>query len=76
MEKIDNIYRFKTPLNLVIGDHRPERLFIRKLVAPEIVKIIDAWVKSADQNFYPIEYSWRKGTCTFCSEFFCFAFYK
>jgi len=61
MEKIDNIYNFKTPLNLVISDHKPERLVIRRLITQENAKNIDSWLKSTDQDFYPIEYSWRKG---------------
>lgn len=61
MEKIENIYNFKTPLNLAISDHKPERLFIRKLIAQENAKVIDSWIKSTDQDFYPIEYSWKKG---------------
>jgi len=61
MEKIENKYNFKTPLNLVISDHKPERLFIRRLIAQENSKVIDSWLKSTDQDFYPIEYSWKKG---------------
>ncbi|MBW2004752.1 MAG: DEAD/DEAH box helicase family protein [Deltaproteobacteria bacterium] len=61
MEKIENKYIFKTPLNLVISDHKPERLFIRRLIAQENSKVIDSWLKSTDQDFYPIEYSWKKG---------------
>jgi len=61
MEKIENIYNFKTPLNLAISDHKPERIFIRKLIAQENAKVIDSWIKSTDQDFYPIEYSWKKG---------------
>lgn len=61
MEKIENIYNFKTPLNLAISDHKPERLFIKKLIAQENAKVIDSWIKSTDQDFYPIEYSWKKG---------------
>jgi len=61
MEQIENIYNFKTPLNLAISDHKPERLFIRKLIAQENAKVIDSWIKSTDQDFYPIEYSWKKG---------------
>ncbi|MBN1348440.1 hypothetical protein JXJ21_03460, partial [candidate division KSB1 bacterium] len=61
MEKIDNIYNFKSPLNLAISDHKPERLFIKRLIAQENSKAIDSWLKSTDQDFYPIEYSWKKG---------------
>jgi len=61
MEKIDNTYNFKTPLNIVIADHKPERLFVRELIKPENSKVVDSWLKSTDQDFYPIEYSWKKG---------------
>jgi len=60
IEKIDNTYNFKTPLNLVISDHKPERLFIKRLITQENAKLIDSWIKSTDQDFYPIEYSWKK----------------
>lgn len=59
--RVENSYLFKTPLNLVIADHKPEREFIRHLIAPENAVVIDAWVKSTDRDFYPIEYGWRKG---------------
>ncbi len=61
MQEIPNAYNFKTPLGVVIADHKPERLFVRELIKPENSKIIDNWLKSTDQDFYPIEYSWRKG---------------
>jgi type III restriction enzyme len=61
MVKIDNVHSFKTPLNVAIADHKPERLFIRELIKQENIKSIDNWVKSTDQDFYPIEYSWKKG---------------
>ncbi len=61
LEKIENIYNFRTPLNLVISDHKPERLFVRKLIAHENSQVIDSWIKSTDQDFYPIEYAWKKG---------------
>jgi type III restriction enzyme len=60
-QKVGNTYHFKTPLNLVIADHRPERDFVRYLVKPENAAVIDAWIKSTDRDFYPIEYGWRKG---------------
>ncbi len=61
MEKIDNIYNFKTPLNVIIANHKPERLFVRELIKHENSKVVDSWLKSTDQDFYPIEYAWRKG---------------
>lgn len=61
MEKIDNTYNFKTPLNIIIADHKPERLFVRELIKHENSEVVDSWLKSTDQDFYPIEYSWKKG---------------
>ena len=39
----------------------PERDFVRQLIKPENAQVIDAWIKSTDRDFYPIEYAWRKG---------------
>lgn len=61
MQYISNVYHFKTPLGIAIASHKPERLFIRELVKEENAKTINSWIKSTDQDFYPIEYSWRKG---------------
>jgi type III restriction enzyme len=61
MVKIENVHNFKTPLNVAIADHKPERLFMRELIKQENSKTIDSWIKSTDQDFYPIEYSWKKG---------------
>ena len=60
-KKVDNVYLFKTPLNIVIADHKPEREFVRHLIKSENAAILDAWIKSTDNSFYPIEFSWRKG---------------
>jgi len=58
---VDNAFLFKTPLNIVLADHKPERDFVRYLIKEENAQVIDAWVKSTDRDFYPIEYAWRKG---------------
>jgi len=60
-QKIDNIYNFKTPLGIVITYHKPEKLFVREIIKNENSKVIDSWLKSTDQDFYPIEYAWKKG---------------
>lgn len=60
-EYVSNAFLFKTPLNIVLADHKPERDFVRQLIKPENAQVIDAWLKSADRDFYPIEYAWRKG---------------
>lgn len=61
---IDNSYLFKTPLNIIIANHKPERDFVRQLIKLENAQKIDAWIKSTDRDFYSIEYAWRKGEHT------------
>ncbi len=57
--EVNNTYLFKTPLNVVIAVRRPERDFVRYLTRQENAPTIDSWIKSTDQDFYSIEYSWR-----------------
>ena len=59
--KIGNTFNFKTPLNIVLASHKPERDFIKRLISEENAQKIDAWIKSLDVGFYSVEYSWRKG---------------
>ena len=59
--KVENKYNFKTPLNVALASHEPERKFIRGLIDELTAKSIDAWIKSLDVGFYRIDYSWRKG---------------
>ena len=59
--KVENSYNFKTPLNIALSSHKPERDFIRKLIKEENAMKIDSCLKSLDVGFYSIEYSWRKG---------------
>jgi len=61
LQRVENIYNFRTPLNIVFASHKPERDFIKRLASEENAKFIDAWIKSPDIGFYSIEYSWRKG---------------
>jgi len=60
-EKQINYYLFKTPLNIVFTNAEPERRFVEHLCKKENAEKIDCWLKSRDQGFYSIEYSWRKG---------------
>jgi len=60
-EKQVNQFLFKTPLNIVFTKAEPERKFIENLCKKENAEKIDCWIKSRDQGFYSIEYSWRKG---------------
>ena len=52
---------FKTPQNLVIADAGNERKFLRLLTDAQNAKAVDAWLKSASQSFYSIDYAWKKG---------------
>ncbi len=59
--KISNAHDFKTPCNLAIADATPERKFIRELCERQNATVLDAWIKSAPQRYYAIEYAWKKG---------------
>jgi len=59
--KIENSYNFKTPLNVVLVSHKPEREFVKGLIKEENASAFDGWIKSKDTGFYEIDYAWRKG---------------
>ena len=61
LQRVENTFNFKTPVNVVFVSHKPERDFTKRLVSEENTRFIDAWVKSPDVGFYSIDYSWRKG---------------
>jgi type III restriction enzyme len=51
---------FRTPQDMVIVSHKPERQFVFKLI--ENSRLINAWVKSPDQGFYSLDYTfWKRG---------------
>lgn len=55
-----NSSAFRTPQNLVIANHKPERNFVIKLI--DVAKYIDGWIKSPDTEFYGIDYEyWKAG---------------
>jgi len=60
-EKRINQYLFKTSLDIVLTNAEPEKKFVEYLCKKEIAEKIAAWIKSRDQGFYGVEYSWRKG---------------
>ena len=57
---ISNDRLFKTPLNLAIADHKPERRFIRELCRAETAPEVDGWLKNTVGGFYAIEYAWGR----------------
>lgn len=60
--KNKNSYVFKTPLNVVFANGKPEIDFIEYLCKQEIADSIDSWIKSRDTGFYSLEYSWKKNS--------------
>lgn len=62
--EVANKYWFKTPVNVVLTSHSPERQFVRRLLSSEVADRLYAWVKSPDAGFYEIAFSWRKGDHT------------
>jgi type III restriction enzyme len=61
---VDNYHNFKSPTNVVLTTHGPERDFVRRLFDPEVAASLGAWFKSPDVGFYEIGYSWRRGDHT------------
>jgi len=57
--KEENLYCFKTPIDIVFTESEPERKFVEMLC--KYCKYVSAWVKSRDQGFYEISYSCRYG---------------
>ena len=58
--KEQNEFLFKTPVNIVFTNAKPEREFVEYLCKKVIAEKIESWIKSRDKGFYQIEYSWRK----------------
>lgn len=55
-----NQYDFKTPLNVVITNGKPEYEFVKNyLIKSQYLANIFSWIKSRDVGFYSIEYSYR-----------------
>jgi type III restriction enzyme len=55
-----NTSLFRTPQELVILSHEPERQFMFRLI--ENGRLLDSWVKAPDTEFYSIDYEyWRRG---------------
>lgn len=58
--EIGNSFDFKSPTNLVLTDHRPERRFAQRLFQSGNAKALRSWVKAPDTGFYDIEYSFQE----------------
>jgi type III restriction enzyme len=67
--EVNNPADFKTPMNLIIADATPERKFIRELTERKNAVELNSWIKSTSNNFYSLEYAWKKGEHTKRGEF-------
>lgn len=56
-----NDYHFKSPTNMAIADHNPERRFMTSLITQENAAKISGWIKNANSGFYGVEYSYGTG---------------
>lgn len=59
-----NKFLFKTPIDLVFTSREPERKFVSELVKNENAQKLSSWLKSKNQSFYSLEYSFTKGSHT------------
>ncbi|MDI9356023.1 MAG: restriction endonuclease subunit R, partial [Chitinophagaceae bacterium] len=59
-----NKFLFKTPIDLVFTSRDPERKFVSELIKKENAQQLTSWLKSKNQSFYSLEYSFTKGSHT------------
>jgi type III restriction enzyme len=62
--KVANLFDFRSPVNVVLASHEPERSFISRLFEPSVADKMSGWVKCPDSGFYEIAFAWRKGDHT------------
>jgi type III restriction enzyme len=62
--EVVNADAWRTPLDVVIVSHRPEREFLTALLGDGAAAGVDAWIKSRDTGFYSIPYTVVKGDLT------------
>lgn len=60
MIQVQNAFDFKSPTNVVLLDHQPEKRFAERLIQNKNSKVIQSWIKSPDTGFYEIEYSFQE----------------
>lgn len=61
LREIGNSFDFKSPVNLVLTNHQPERRFAQRLFQARTAKALRSWVKAPDTGFYDIEYAFQEG---------------
>jgi type III restriction enzyme len=59
--EVSNAYDFKSPTNVVLLDHQPERRFAQRLLQGKHAKLLRSWIKAPDSGFFEIEYAFQEG---------------
>ncbi|MBN1102417.1 MAG: DEAD/DEAH box helicase family protein [Deltaproteobacteria bacterium] len=54
-----NTSLFRTPQELIILSHEPERSFLFRLI--EHANLVTSWIKAPDRSFYTLDYEYWKG---------------
>ncbi len=61
VHEVVNAHDFKSPVNVVLADHTPERVFVQRLLHPKNSVALRSWVKAPDTRFYEIDYAFQEG---------------
>jgi len=61
LHEVFNAHDFKSPVNVVLADHAPERVFVQRLLNPKNSGVLRSWVKAPDTRFYEIRYAFQEG---------------
>ena len=60
LHEVPNSFDFKSPVNVVLTSHVPEREFVRRLVRASNAANLASWVKAPDTGFYGIEFAYQR----------------
>jgi type III restriction enzyme len=58
--EVPNSFDFKSPVNVILTSHQPEREFVRRLLRPQNASMLSAWIKAPDVGFYDIEFAYQR----------------
>jgi len=60
LHEVPNSFDFKSPVNVILTSHVPEREFVRRLVRATNAAKIASWVKAPDTGFFGIEFAYQR----------------
>jgi type III restriction enzyme len=60
-QEVVNSFDFKSPVNVVLTSHAPERRFVQQLMHPRNSGMLESWIKAPDVGFYTIEFAYQPG---------------